>query len=83
MAVFSAVQPVADCFFFWLPLYYEAKLALAVYLWANGEQAEAQALPDAWMSDAHFVHAACLCRLTLACFIYTLILEPLRSSRPD
>lgn len=37
MAVFTAVQPVADTFFFWLPLYYEAKLALAVYLWANGE----------------------------------------------
>ncbi|KAL4438055.1 hypothetical protein ABPG77_004276 [Micractinium sp. CCAP 211/92] len=35
MAVFTAVQPVADTFFFWLPLYYEAKLALAVYLWAN------------------------------------------------
>lgn len=36
MAVFTAVQPVADTFCFWLPLYYEAKLALAVYLWANG-----------------------------------------------
>ncbi|KAL4458732.1 hypothetical protein ABPG75_013597 [Micractinium tetrahymenae] len=35
MAVFTAVQPVADTFCFWLPLYYEAKLALAVYLWAN------------------------------------------------
>lgn len=36
MAVFTAVQPLADAFCFWLPLYYEAKLVLAVYLWANG-----------------------------------------------
>lgn len=36
MAVFTAVQPLADTFCFWLPLYYEAKLAAAVYLWANG-----------------------------------------------
>ncbi|EFN53264.1 hypothetical protein CHLNCDRAFT_137198 [Chlorella variabilis] len=35
MAVFTAVQPLADAFCFWLPLYYEAKLVLAVYLWAN------------------------------------------------
>lgn len=36
MAVFTAVQPLADTFCFWVPLYYEAKLAAAVYLWANG-----------------------------------------------
>lgn len=36
MAVFTALQPLGDTFLFWLPLYYEAKLALAVYLWANG-----------------------------------------------
>ena len=36
MAVFTALQPLADTFIFWLPLYYEAKLAFAVYLWANG-----------------------------------------------
>lgn len=36
MAVFTAAQPLADTFCWWLPLYYEAKLGLAVYLWANG-----------------------------------------------
>lgn len=35
MAAFTAVQPLADTFFFWLPLYYEAKLVLALYLWCN------------------------------------------------
>lgn len=35
IAVFTTVQPVVDTFFFWLPLYYEAKLVAAIYLWAN------------------------------------------------
>lgn len=35
MAAFSAVQPLADTFLFFIPLYYEAKLAFAIYLWAN------------------------------------------------
>lgn len=35
MAAFSAVSPFADMFLFFIPLYYEAKLALAIYLWAN------------------------------------------------
>lgn len=33
LAAFTAVQPVLDLFLFWVPLYYEAKLALAVYCW--------------------------------------------------
>jgi hypothetical protein len=37
MAVFTAAQPLADTFFFWLPFYYEAKLFVAIYLWVNGE----------------------------------------------
>ena len=35
MAAFTAVQPVADTFLFFVPLYYSAKLAFACYLWAN------------------------------------------------
>ena len=32
LACFSAVQPLLDAFCWWLPLFYEAKLALCVYL---------------------------------------------------
>jgi receptor expression-enhancing protein 1/2/3/4 len=32
MAVMTAVQPVLDTFVFWVPLYYEAKLAFVIYL---------------------------------------------------
>jgi receptor expression-enhancing protein 1/2/3/4 len=35
MAAFTAVQPIADTFLFFIPLYYSAKLAFACYLWAN------------------------------------------------
>lgn len=35
MAAFSAISPFADTFLFFIPLYYEAKLAFAIYLWAN------------------------------------------------
>lgn len=35
MAAFTAVQPIADTFLFFLPFYYSAKLAFACYLWAN------------------------------------------------
>jgi receptor expression-enhancing protein 1/2/3/4 len=34
MAAFTAVQPILDTFLFFVPLYYEAKLAFAIYLWA-------------------------------------------------
>lgn len=33
LACFSAAQPLLDAFCWWLPLFYEAKLALCVYLW--------------------------------------------------
>ena len=33
VAAFTAVQPVLDLFLFWVPFYYMAKLAAAVYLW--------------------------------------------------
>jgi hypothetical protein len=35
MAAFTAIQPIADMFLFFIPLYYSAKLAFAIYLWAN------------------------------------------------
>lgn len=35
IAALTAVQPLLDTFLFWIPFYFEAKLALAVYLWAN------------------------------------------------
>eukprot|EP00887_Chlorella_sp_A99_P006574 scaffold3.g6574.t1 len=35
MALFTAVAPLTDAFVFWLPFYYEAKLALPIYLWWN------------------------------------------------
>jgi hypothetical protein len=33
LAAFTTVQPLADTFLFFIPLYYEAKLAFIVYLW--------------------------------------------------
>lgn len=33
LAGFTAIQPLADTFLFFLPLYYEAKLAFVVYMW--------------------------------------------------
>ena len=38
MAAFTAAAPLADTFLWWVPLYYEAKLAFAIYLWYNGER---------------------------------------------
>ena len=35
MAAFTAIQPIADTFLFFIPFYYSAKLAFACYLWAN------------------------------------------------
>ena len=43
MAAFTAAAPLSDCFLWWVPLYYEAKLAFAVYLWYNGERASERA----------------------------------------
>lgn len=38
MAGFTAVQPFADTFLFFIPFYYSLKLAFACYLWANNLQ---------------------------------------------
>lgn len=35
IAAFTAVQPIADMFLFFIPFYYSLKLAFACYLWAN------------------------------------------------
>lgn len=35
MAAFMAVQPFADTFLSFIPMYYSAKVAFAVYLWFN------------------------------------------------
>jgi len=35
MAAFTAIQPIADTFLFFVPFYYSAKVAFACYLWAN------------------------------------------------
>lgn len=35
LAAFTAIQPIADTFLFFIPFYYSAKVAFACYLWAN------------------------------------------------
>ncbi|KAL4859186.1 putative aldo-keto reductase 2 [Chlorella vulgaris] len=59
IAVFTTVQPVVDTFFFWLPLYYEAKLVAAIYLWANELEgtrrplvARYEPLMDHWLAES-------------------------------
>lgn len=38
IAGFTAIQPFADAFLFFIPFYYSLKLAFACYLWANNLQ---------------------------------------------
>ena len=59
MAVFTALQPLADTFIFWLPFYYEAKLAFAVYLWANGGCWARRSLVMAWNHMAWLFQSCC------------------------